>query len=232
MKLKTWFLSSAFTASLLMAPMLVTAGPVIGGTRVIYNAEKKETSISIKNAGNDGVYLIQSWIDAGEKSSAGKVPFIVTPPLFRMDPGDENILRIVYTGHDLPNDRESVFWLNVKSIPALDSTTQDDNLLQVIIKSRIKLFYRPTNLPGKSVESFKKIEFSRLGNVLKINNPTPYFISFHSLKVAGKEIDGMHMISPKMSESYPLPVSSDVIKVSWQTINDYGGMSPLQEKTL
>ncbi|MFS1539134.1 MAG: fimbria/pilus periplasmic chaperone [Candidatus Phlomobacter fragariae] len=38
-----------------------------------------------------------------------KPPFIVIPPLFRLDAGRENILRIMRPGGDLPLDRESFF---------------------------------------------------------------------------------------------------------------------------
>jgi P pilus assembly chaperone PapD len=54
----------------------------------------------------------------------------------------------VRTGGSLPEDRESVFWLNVKSIPATDDSVPHNNVLQVVVKSRLKLFYRPAGLEG------------------------------------------------------------------------------------
>ena len=44
-------------------------------------------------------------------------PFLITPPLFRMDAQKEQSLRIVYTHDQLPADRESLFWLNVLEVP-------------------------------------------------------------------------------------------------------------------
>lgn len=38
---------------------------------------------------------------------------------------------------DLPVDRESVFWLNVKEIP---KKSAEENVLQIAVRSRIKLF--------------------------------------------------------------------------------------------
>ncbi|MTC48290.1 fimbria/pilus periplasmic chaperone [Providencia alcalifaciens] len=231
MKLNTYYLYGILVVSFLMISSLCVAGPVIGGTRVIYNSGKKETSISIKNEGKDGAYLIQSWVEPGQDTAYNKAPFIVTPPLFRIDQNEENILRIVYTGSNLPTDRESVFWLNVKTIPAMDSSMRDENTLKVVVKSRIKIFYRPENLPGNSIETYKKIQLSRNGNILKIRNDTPYYISFYKISVAGKEIKDIEMISPKSSIDYSLSSNSPV-KISWQTINDYGGISPVEEKTL
>jgi P pilus assembly chaperone PapD len=76
--------------ALLLAVFTVQAqaGIVIGGTRVIYNGDKKETSASIRNPDRSGVWLVQSWVDSGMKGN--KTPFIVTPPLFRINPGREH----------------------------------------------------------------------------------------------------------------------------------------------
>jgi len=70
------------TAFLLFMTTSVQAGIVIGGTRLIYEGNKKEASITINNP-DKLPYLIQSWID-GEllsgQSKADKAPFIATPP--------------------------------------------------------------------------------------------------------------------------------------------------------
>ncbi|WP_251268238.1 fimbria/pilus periplasmic chaperone, partial [Enterobacter hormaechei] len=85
---------------------------------------------------------VQSWVENYAENNKSRVPFIVTPPLFRLDPEQQNVLRIYYIGGTLPTDRESVFWLNVKSIAP---TKQDEvNKLQVNIKSKFKIFYRQT----------------------------------------------------------------------------------------
>lgn len=54
--------------TLLMMTVSAQAGVIIGGTRVIYNGDKKETSISVKNPDKSS-YLIQSWSDSGEKTT-------------------------------------------------------------------------------------------------------------------------------------------------------------------
>ncbi|MCV2963777.1 fimbria/pilus periplasmic chaperone, partial [Escherichia coli] len=111
---------------------------------IIYNGDKKETSISVKNP-DQSSYLIQSWSDAGEKSS-DKSPFMVTPPLFRLGAGQENNLRILRTGGNLPEDRESLYWMNIKSIPSTTEKQDNVNTLQIAVKTRIKFIYRPQAL--------------------------------------------------------------------------------------
>ncbi|MCI1737826.1 MAG: fimbria/pilus periplasmic chaperone [Pseudomonas veronii] len=113
------WLKYMLTAGLLVGTAhTAIAGVVVGGTRVVYDGSRKEASISVKNTEKTKPYLIQSWVDDGAQTAPGKAPFIMTPPLFRLDAEQENVLRIIRTGGDFPQDRESVFWVNIKSIPA------------------------------------------------------------------------------------------------------------------
>lgn len=205
------------------------AGIVIGGTRVIYDGSKKETSASIRNPEKSGVYLVQSWVDNGD--APGKAPFIVTPPLFRINPGEENMLRIVRTGGDLPQDRESVFWLNIKSIPATDDSTPRTNVLQVVVKARMKLFYRPAGLEGRPEVAYHQLQVARSSNQLTVSNPTPYYVTLFTLKVDGKAIKEADMVPPEGRVNFTLP-SASASTVTWQAISDYGGISQTESRRL
>lgn len=115
--MKVW--RSTIVAALLFTfGMQAQAGIVVGGTRLIYDGGKKESSIGVSNP--DKIpYLIQSWVDLQEGDTS-KTPFIITPPLFRLDGGQDNILRVVRAGGNLPTDRESLYWMNIKSIPSAE----------------------------------------------------------------------------------------------------------------
>ncbi|MDD1134185.1 molecular chaperone [Pseudomonas shahriarae] len=152
------------------------AGVIVGGTRVVYNSEKREASISVKNPDKSIPYLIQSWVESESGSAEVKAPFIITPPLFRLDTEQENTLRIVRIDGQLPSNKETVYWLNIKSIPATERTEQ--NTLQISVKTRIKMFYRPAGLSGNASEAYKFQRFTKNGNQLQVNNPTPYYVSF------------------------------------------------------
>lgn len=109
------------SASLLLAlSYAASASVVITGTRVIYPSDAREVSVKLANKGKKPV-LIQSWIDDGDvkaKPETIHVPFILTPPINRVEPDKSQTLRISYTGKLLPTDRETVYWLNVLEIPA------------------------------------------------------------------------------------------------------------------
>ncbi|WP_338628977.1 molecular chaperone [Enterobacter sp. JJBC] len=196
------------------------ASVTLGGTRLIYDASKREAAISVSN-GQQGVpHLIQSWVEV-DGSATDKAPFIVTPPLFRLDAGRENTLRVVFTGKSaLPDDRESVYWLNVKSIPAIEKS--DQNRLLIAVKSKIKLFYRPAALNTDAVaDAWKKLSFSHGGGQLTITNPTPYYVSLFSLKAGSQAIKTPPMVPPFGNVS----VSSSGGAVTWRAVNDFGGIT-------
>ncbi len=73
-------------AAFLLCSTAAQAGIVMGGTRVIYQEGKREAAISVTNADTHTPYLVQSWVENYAENDKAKVPFIVTPPLFRLDP--------------------------------------------------------------------------------------------------------------------------------------------------
>lgn len=207
-----------------------SAGVMLGGTRVILGEKDREASISVKNTGTSP-YVVQTWIDAGEGNT--KTPLLVTPPLSRLDPGMENILRIMRVGGGLPADRESVFRLNVKEIPEKADTKE--NTLQIAVRTRIKLFYRPANLPGKPWDARTHLKWAvsagegGQGAVLRIGNDSAYHVTFTGLTInGGKQEINADMVPPFGEMSYPLDAvkTPQAIEVSFTTLNDYGGESP------
>ncbi|MFL1548047.1 molecular chaperone [Pseudomonas sp. D47] len=198
------------------------AGVIVGGSRVVYEANKKEVALSVKNPEEKNAYLIQTWVDNELQETSTKAPFIITPPLFRLDAGQENLLRIFFAGKKLPMDRESVFWLNIKSIPSVEKS--DTNRLLISVNTRIKLFYRPDKLEGEPGDAYKKLVFFQKDRILRISNPTPYYVSFRELSVGGKKINDAGMVAPKSELSHTLPEGL-AGKVTWKAINDYGGVT-------
>lgn len=96
----------------------LAGGILLERTRVVYDGSKKETALPVTNRSDKLPYLLQSWVENIYDSSRG--PFIITPPLFRLDAGDNSSLRIIKTDGNLPRDKESLFYINVRAIPAVD----------------------------------------------------------------------------------------------------------------
>ncbi|WP_250553478.1 type 1 fimbria chaperone FimC, partial [Escherichia coli] len=136
------------------------AGVALGATRVIYPAGQKQVQLAVTNNDENSTYLIQSWVENADGVKDGR--FIVTPPLFAMKGKKENTLRILdATNNQLPQDRESLFWMNVKAIPSMDKSKLTENTLQLAIISRIKLYYRPAKLALPPDQAAEKLRFRR-----------------------------------------------------------------------
>ncbi|HDV3217168.1 TPA: fimbria/pilus periplasmic chaperone [Escherichia coli] len=210
---------------------------VIMGTRVIYPAEQKSINVRLNN-GDSTPSLIQAWLDTGDPSSppdSVRVPFIITPPVFRMEPLSGQTMRIMYTGEKLPADRESLFWLNVLDIPAKPSfagkseKAQGYNYLQFAVRSRIKFFFRPDGLPFSPDDAYKKVTWQLTGgDTLQASNPTPYFITFSTVSVGqgAQKVSSTQggMAAPFSSVTFRLKQKvSPSGKVEWTVVNDNGG---------
>ncbi len=234
----------AVLAALLFASTLFTAVPdaaagiVVDGTRVVYPEARREVTIRISNPG-DTPSLVQVWLDAGNPSAKpgeSKVPFVMTPPLFRLDPTKSQSLRLMYTHDPLPQDRESLFWLNVLDIPPRAPTSSDrPNQLEFAFKHRMKVFFRPAGLRGSAADAPAHLKWTLLlkdGKLvgLEASNPTAYHVSLIqvSAKVGGHPIVARaDMVDPFASRSFALPgpltAPGGPVALEYWYVNDYGG---------
>jgi chaperone protein EcpD len=213
------------------------ASVVIGGTRVVFPAAGGEVTVRLNNNGEQPA-LVEAWIDAGNPDSTpdtARVPFLITPPLFRMNAGKGQSLRIVYTGQPLPKDRESLFWLNVLEFPPKPGTVNGEaqNTLQFAVRSRLKLFFRPVDLSGNPLTVASQVTWSVVsdghGYALVAHNPTPYHITFSKVSLgAGKAAlaTDAGMVAPLSTLRLPLTDAAQAptagTPVAFTTINDFG----------
>lgn len=213
------------------------ASVLIAGTRVVFPAQDGEVTVRLTND-NTHPALVEAWIDNGDpKSTPDKVsvPFLITPPLFRMEAHKDQDLRIISTPAQLPADRESLFWLNVLEIPPKPSE-QDSagkNLLQFAIRSRLKLFYRPAHLPGNAQAAPGQVTWKAVadgqGYALEVRNPTPYHVTIVklSLDVGGKSysadngmVDPLGSLRLKIKGLTTMPAAGT--SIAYDIVNDYG----------
>jgi chaperone protein EcpD len=216
----------------------VEASVTIGGTRVVYPLDQREVTVRLDND-SLGPSLVQTWIDDGNadaKPNEIHVPFVITPPIFRMDPKKAQILRVMFVGNALPQDRESVYWLNVLDIPPKPDSARDANSLQLAYRTRIKLFARPAGLPDEPEDAPARLSWTLVasprgkGHAVSVSNPTPYYVSFSEVDVGSdghtyKNEEG-GMVAPRSTTVLPVAGMSAVTAgatVRYIAINDYGG---------
>ncbi|WP_052283474.1 molecular chaperone [Kluyvera genomosp. 1] len=219
--MKTPLSSTLFTLAMIVTSTVANAeGIQLGRTRVIYDASKKEASLPLVNSEKELPWLIQSWVmNADNKTRA---PFIITPPLFRLDPKSEQTLRIMKSDNITKTNVESLYYLVVRMIPASDRKNEQSNVLNIIYKTQIKLFYRPVGLQGRVDDACKNLHFSRAEQQLKIENASNFYTVFSSLNVSNSKVMA-DLVAPQSSITLPLSARSANPSVSWRCINDYGG---------
>jgi chaperone protein EcpD len=215
-----------------------SASVTISGTRVVYPLNQREVTVKLDN---DSRYpsLVQVWMDdgnAGAKPGEIDVPFVITPPNFRMDPKKSQTLRVICSCEALPTDRESVYWLDVLDIPPKASGANDVNTLQFAFRTPIKVFVRPPKLAGTPEDAPAQLSWKLVpapdgtGQALSVSNPTPYYVSFSEVDVVSggrtyrDERGGM--VAPRGTTVLAVAQMKAVAagaKVLYTAISDYGG---------
>lgn len=204
----------------------------ISTTRVVYDADRRGVSLLVANPSKN-LFAAQAWVNTAQDDTVTTVPFVTNPPLFRLDPLKQQQLQISALPNDLPQDRESLFFFNLQEIPELDDS--QPNVLAVAMRTRIKLFYRPSALKGGPQQQLDTLRWSlvRDDGVLRlaVDNPTPYHVTFARLhiKANGKSenINKSAMAPPLGRLYYDLPpgYSQGALQVEFTTLNDHGSSS-------
>ncbi|MFP2309671.1 fimbria/pilus periplasmic chaperone [Citrobacter braakii] len=216
------------SAAVLLPQIASAGGIVLGGTRLVYPLEAKQTTLSVRNSSKETSYLVQSWAEnaQGNKST----DFIITPPLYVSNPGDQNMLRVIFSGPSLPQDRETLYYFNAKAIPSIDkSKMEGKNTLMLAAVTRIKMFVRPSGLKVPVEKAPSMLNFKRSGNQVQISNPSPYHITMVQVALDGRKVADT-MVAPFSTES--LSASGSPRMLTYSTINDYGAVSAQQKQSL
>ncbi|ELE9730696.1 fimbria/pilus periplasmic chaperone [Enterobacter kobei] len=204
----------------------------LGATRIIYHPGQAGATLSATNPQSFPV-LVQSQVFNEDRKT--QAPFVVTPPLFRLDPGQRNVLRILGTGSSKTGTQESLYWLCVTGIPPKDGDVWAEerkngaaSLAQVNMEVSthmcIKLINRPAGLNGNLMQAANALHWTREDKAVVARNDSPYYISFSSLEVDGRRADHPDYIAPFSVRSFNIPgrVGSNV---NWVVITDSGGKS-------
>lgn len=150
------------------------AALTVTGTRFVYAADARALTVRISNGGEAPI-LAQSWLDRGQINqdpSCLSVPFVVSSPLLRLDPGQRSALEVRYTGEALPADRESLFWLNFLEVPPQPPSST--HLLRLSYRLRMKLLFRPAGLLGSAEEAGRQLTWRAHRKALEACNKAPF----------------------------------------------------------
>ena len=170
-------------------------------TRIVFPESDKASSLKIENQSKALPYLALSWIE-DEKGRKEDRHFMALPPIQRIEAGSASQVRIVKQAAvgQLPKDRESPFYFNLREVPPKSGASEARSVMQVAMQSRIKLFWRPKAITKKpSDQSEMRMEITATATGLSVHNPTPYYITLAWLsKNAKTQLPGFDslMIAP------------------------------------
>ena len=196
-------------------------------TRVIYDEGEKSVSIGLTNEHKTSPYLAQAWIE-NNKDEKVNSPFIVTPPVHRIEADSKSQIKVqaIPAVAQLPKDRESVYYLNVREIPPRSDKV---NVLQIALQTKIKLFYRPASIATKdrleNLPQENEIKIIKQGGNNVVKNPSPYYLSITKLKKGNTDVENFEPIMvPPLGEMSLGQTAGDIgTSPTLVYLNDFGG---------
>ncbi|UHQ19465.1 molecular chaperone [Lysobacter sp. KIS68-7] len=222
------------------------ASVVVSSTRVIYPADAQDITVRLTNR-RPVPALVEAWIEHdGAHATSGVVPFAITPPLFRLDAGKGQALRVHRLPAPLSSDRESLFWLNVLDVPADAPRVVDGTALKMAVRSKLKLFVRPPGLAGSANRAPGRLTWRLVEDdgvpELRIDNPTPFHVTISRVLVGGALDFRGDMVAPFGQLALSLEavnlagaaiearVRADALRaagrVEFHSVDDAGGLVP------
>ncbi|WDR88484.1 fimbrial biogenesis chaperone [Burkholderia ambifaria] len=175
-----------------IVPASADAALAVVGTRFVYPGDARTLTITARNLG-DAPILVQTWLDDGDASadpSLLRVPFVVAPPIARVDPRQPLAISVRSIGDELATDRESRFWINLLEVPSIKEMA--GNALRIAYRLRMKLLYRPAGLNGGQADASNQLRWTLTDapqrKSLVIANPTPYYVTLTRLLLSGNAV--------------------------------------------
>lgn len=197
--------------------------------KLIFDGSKTSINYRIDNTDKNLPWLVQAWVEDQDEKKTDK--FTAVPLLFRVEPSSVFTVRVAKTG-DLPQDRETLFWVVSNSLPGGVSSKQENEegkisaKLKLAYRFKVPLIYRPAALNDIKQEP-EKIQWN-VDNAgqLEVYNPTRFAVRLYKVVINGKKYQG------KEVSSLIMPMTGKTLKVSvrgasqiqYSIINDYGAV--------
>lgn len=198
------------------------AGLALSDTRLIIENGRSSGAVVMSNTGSTP-FLTKVWIEDVHGNKPENV--MVVPPVSLSVPNKFIRFQVsILNPLELPQDRETIFYLHTHSTPGNGSP---DNTLNIAYNTSLKVFYRPKGLSGTMVQAIESLKWSLKNGVLTATNDSDFNISIVTVGLDKnyKQISGF-VIAPhdkaefEVKEKYPKSVT-----VRWAAMDDYG--SPL-----
>lgn len=199
--------------------------------RVIYYSKSSGATLAIVNEHNYPM-LVKSQTYKEDKSSAA--PFVITPPLFRIDAKQQSKLKIVKVNDNDPEDKETLYWLCVTGVPPkMGDAWADGEIkkgknkeavlnIQVSMRGCIKLISRPSSLNGTPSDYVNDISWEKGNGEIIAKNNSPFYMNLSGIKLDGKPLGNIDYIPPFETKKFKTE-NTNFKSIEWVILADYGG---------
>ncbi|ARR51843.1 Clp protease ClpE (plasmid) [Photobacterium damselae subsp. damselae] len=151
------------------------AALALDATRYIYKGDKQTLSAVVENQTKSD-FGAQVWLDnIVEKDT--RPTFIATPSFFKVKGDGKQVFRIMKVSDHMPNDKESIYWLNLQEIPPKSKSSG----LVMAIRTKVKMIYRPAAIVDGRQDAEQNLTISYLPGAQWLVNSTPYIFAIDSV---------------------------------------------------
>ncbi|WP_172427858.1 fimbria/pilus periplasmic chaperone [Vibrio mediterranei] len=198
------------------------ASLALDATRYIYKGDGQFISATVDNRSKED-YGAQIWVENIVENDT-RPSFIATPSFFKINKGRTQVFRIMKVSDHMPNDKESIYWLNLQEIPPAGKGSG----LAIAIRTRVKLIYRPEAIAEGRLGAEKNLTVEHLPGEQWLVNTTPYIFTIASVQNAkGEAIE----LSKEANSGLKMFKPGDRINVtgnqihSVSALNDFGSVN-------
>ncbi|MCX2904392.1 molecular chaperone [[Curtobacterium] plantarum] len=194
----------------------VTQAAVVMNASRIVMAGTLEKTIMFDNT-SDNPFIVQV-----ESDNKDKPDFVAVPPVFKIKEKGGQTVKVKLLSSELPQNRESLFYLDFTQIPGVRKNENDDDRLNIIIRSRLKVIYRPAAVNAFSSKDENKVSYRLQGGALVISNKSPNILSIRDIS------NGKRILAEKLTllpgDDYSAVLNGDRLSgpLNAVMINDYG----------
>lgn len=201
--------------ALFFASGVSQAAVVMNASRIIMEGTNEQT-VTFNNT-SDNPFIVQV-----EPESSVKPDFVAMPPIFKIKGKGGQTVKIKLLHSDLPRDSESLFYLDFTQIPGVKKSDRGDSRLNIIIRSRLKIIYRPESVKAFSENEAGSVSYNFQKGKLVLSNHSPNVLSIRDVSKGKNILAQQFTLLP--GDSYSAVVKNVSLSgpLSAVMINDFG----------
>ena len=212
----------AAVSSFILSTCWANGGVQLDRSRILINEGKTTGSFAVQN--HYKLPLLASAVITNFDGTPTNA-FAVSPNLFQVKPEGTFQSQVVQLDK-LPQDKESVFWLTVRTVLAADKNEETNNSVQFAIAQAIKIFYRPKSVKETCASAVTKVQWIKTESGIRAKNNSRVAISLVNISDGDDEMNIGDTLLPLQEKEWKVnSIKLGEMKITY--VDEYGNF--LQE---